>query len=711
MGMKINTNYKYFIISIFIVLTFFVYLLAMANVKLDLKYKPKELSYKNYEVKIDKSWSILVDKSQEKNRFIPEYLNKALEESGIKLKIENYHHSLDDKKTIILINDENYELLNKLPNLKNIKIPKNFKTQGYLLEIFYDQIVIVGKDSAGLFYGVLALEQLINKKTLSLPAVRIYDYPRVKIRAVHLLTDDLDGIKSELDYLAKLRINTVILSSRYFFSLDNSTYREKLKSIFDYARSLSIEPIPELQSFGVAGNILEKTPNAAEGIYVQDEPFEFKNGFAQPVLTSRINLKNPGFEGGSQAWQLGTDWNIDSESYEGNSSAKIAVRGPHLRRSSILKSKNYYIIPNSVYSLSFFAKANKLGGKYPPALRVVELGLDGKWLRQHSVYIKKNFWHRLELNFKTSPECSKIYIYANIWDGHGEAWLDNLDLKRMDNALVNVIRTDRAKIVVKNKNRSIIYNEGRDYKVIEGKMNYPYLSFNTATRIKRISSGRIKRNAKVLISYDYSIKMVPFAPWSVPYCPSEPQTYEVMSKVCKDIIDYLHPKFLSIGHDEIRGLNRDSRCKKRNLTNAQLLAYDINTLYNIIKNLDPNIKVLMWDDMLNPWHNGGDEDYQVQFGGVKGKTSYMINLIPKDIILMVWWYDERDWLNKMKNSPRYFESKGFTCLVAGWNNKENIRKWIKIVDDYNNVIGIIAVTWDGFENNLEGIEYTAEMAW
>jgi hypothetical protein len=279
----------------------------------------------------------------------------------------------------------------------------------------------------------------------------------------------------------------------------------------------------------------------------------------------------------------------------------------------------------------------------------------------------------------------------------------------MDGALVNVIRANESDITVKAKDGNLIYEEGKDYRIIDGKMEYPYNSNHRSFQIARIPSGRISEGEKVLVSYDYVIRMAPFAPWSVPYCPFEPETYKIMSEALEKIIETLQPKYISIGHDEIRGLNRDSRCKKRNLSNAEILAYDINKLYEIIKELDPEVKILMWDDMLNPWHNGGDENYQIPFGGSKGKTAPAINIIPEDIILMCWWYDSEDWLNKMKNSPAYFKSKGFDYLVAGWKDKENIKSWMEIARDRDDCIGIIITNWDGLEENLEAIEYTAEL--
>jgi len=147
------------------------------------------------------------------------------------------------------------------------------------------------------------------------------------------------------------------------------------------------------------------------------------------------------------------------------------------------------------------------------------------------------------------------------------------------------------------------------------------------------------------------------------------------------------------------------------LTNAELLAADINQLNKIIKSAAGDVKILMWDDMLNLWHNGGGDDYQVKWGGINGQTALALDLIPKDIYLMVWWYDKNDQRGKMKNSLDYFGEKGFSCFICPWNNRENILNWIKLTSNKKRCKGMIITNWQGWRSNLENIELMAVKAW
>lgn len=314
------------------------------------------------------------------------------------------------------------------------------------------------------------------------------------------------------------------------------------------------------------------------------------------------------------------------------------------------------------------------------------------------------------------PALSKDpYAAEGIWvkDEHfkfvnGEA----VAIKPTEHTLVNVIRCEDSNIIVTSLDKTKTYKVDVDYKIIEGDISYPFSLNNRPTKITRINSGNIRDGDEVLVSYDYvERKTAPWATWTAPYCPSSERTYKIMFNALEDVITALNPKYISIGHDEILGLNRDSRCKKRNLTNAEILANEINRLNDFVKSLNSDIRLMMWDDMVTPWHNGGNENLQVQFGGIPGKTSYAIDLIPNDMIMMVWWYDSNDRLNKMKNSPNFFESKGFDYLVAGYKDKKNIKDWSDLIKNKERCLGIITTTWDGWEKNIKGIRYTAEIGW
>jgi len=569
--------------------------------------------------------------------------------------------------------------------------------------------------------------------TATVRAVRIRDWPDKQIRGVHLLgmPGGLNGVKAKLDAWAALKINAVIFSDDALWDLDADSFglgrsnRSVFQELFAFCRQRHIEPIPEIGSFGVAGPLLKKDPHCAEGVWVKEEPFVFTNNFAEPVIRPILPLENPDFENDSNGdgvpdgWSFSPgrdDWSWDdTEAHSGTHSVKVSVPGPNDIRSNIISSQVMNAEADVAYSLSFWAKTEGLGGTYDPAIRVVELDSEGNWIRQHSAPVGSGYstWQRGELNFFTATNCAQIYVYANIWDGYGTAWFDDLCLRRPRSALINVIRTDASDITITATNGNITYEENVDYYVNDGLMRYPYDATNAPTRIERIPEGRIAPGETVLVSYDYVLRFHPTAPWSVPYCPSEPRVYVIYTNALTDAIESLSPNYISLGHNEIRGMNRDSRCVKRNMTNGELLADDINRLSSHIHSQDPGIAVMVWDDMFNPWHNGGDENYQVPFGGPPGRTCEATPLIPKDIVMIAWWYDANDWLHKMEHTPEYFRSNGFNYVGAPWDSERNIRTWADILRDRPDALGIVDTTWweHGIDRRWDGIEPAADYAW
>lgn len=528
--------------------------------------EPKALIWKDFNVDIMNDWKI-VSSSKAELCDISRYLRDEIADRfSILLSVRN--KPVDDFGKSIVLSLVNEEEFAGFLKAKGFSAPENLGKEGYALEVFYDCVLIVSAEPRGIFYGVQTLLQMMNMGSgkIILRAAKISDFPNLNIRGVHIFSIDMNKAKHILSEIAKRKMNTAIIHSGKYFQLDNSDNKQQFEDIFSYARSLYIEPIPELQSFGVSADILNKDPKAAEGIWVQDKLCRFING--QLVQVDPV----------------------------------------------------------------------------------------------------KDF-------------------------------------------LKNVIRSEDSNIIIKNLNGKKIYKENVDYYVEAGDFFYPYLLSERPIKIYSTPNSDIKEGEMVLVSYDYVAVMSPETPWSIPYCPSSERTYNVMLDALRNVIYSLKPSYICIGHDEIKGINRDSRCRKRNLSNAELLAEDVNKLNYFVKSIDPSIKLLMWDDMFNPLHNGGDENYQIRYGGIKGRTCDAINLIPKDLIIMIWWYDNNDLTGKMKNSLNFFNSQGFDSIVVGYEGKGNIKTWYDIIKNSKKDRYFIVTTWNGWDKNINSIKYAAELMW
>ncbi len=533
------------------------------------KPKVKSCISKNYTIEINNKWKIVyMPGNSDISSIASKFSDGCFQSSNILMPVSKLT-SPDVKNCIIFALKTDLEASKLLLNEEVIP-SQIIDEEGYVIDMLKDHILIVGNKPQGVFYGAQTLLQLFQRKTndVILNAVKIIDYPKTKLRGVHVLGVNLDDAKELIDIMACLKMNFVIFQSGKYYQMYKGDNLERLKDIFSYAENNYIVAVPEISTFGVGVDVFNIDPMTAEGIFVDGEKFRFVNNEAVPV--------------------------------------------------------------------------------------------------------QKN----------------------------GET-------------LVNVIRSEDSNIVIKNSEGTRVFREGIDYRIIEGEMHYPYLTSSRPTRILRIDNGGIGEGEEevVSVSYDYVGKKCKDCEWSVPYCPSSDRTYKVVNNVLGNIMQEIRPAYISVTHDEIRGMNRDSRCLKRNLSNAELLANELSKLNDYIASYGLGTRLLIWDDMINPWHNGGDVNYQVQFGGPPGKTSEAIGLMPKDIIIMVWWYDADDRLSKMKNSLSYFESNGFDYIGAAYKDKINIKNWGELIKKRPKCMGLITTTWDGWDKNIDGIKYTAEEAW
>ncbi|MFH1855700.1 MAG: glycoside hydrolase family 20 zincin-like fold domain-containing protein [Candidatus Omnitrophota bacterium] len=566
---KLKRNYiKFYLIGCILII---IGLFSAVADSAELIPLPRLIEFKNGEVFLSNKWSIVLDESNEKSLFVGKYLLRQINvRCGIILKLEDVN-SPHQKTNCIILDKIDGQKSKDFITGKNKIYFSSIGDEGYLLDISPNSINILGNTSRGIFYGTQTFIQLLggNKEkdgVVAVTAVKIIDYPKVKMRAVHFSGVNPDKIKEQLDKISQLKYNTAIIETPSYFSLSRSESRSRMEEIFRYARERFIEPIPELQSFGASGPVLRKDPFAVEGIRIENEPYKFINNLATPL------------------------------------------------------------IPTS-----------------------------------HS--------------------------------------------------LVNLIIDGADQVIIQSSDEKNLYAEGKDYKIVEGPVSYPFKLNNMPSQIMKTADSAIKDNEEVLISYTYFENKASYknADCTIPYCPSSERTYKIMFDSIKNVIEVLKPNYLSVGHDEIRGINRDKRCRERGLSNAEILADDISKLYYFSKTIDPHVKMLIWSDMLNPYDNGGNANFQLQYGGLPGVTAPAIDLIPKDIIIMLWRYDpDRNFLMK---SADYFETKQFEYFVAGWNNKQNLLEWSQIAKKRINCLGIIVTTWYDWEGNFDIIKYTAEISW
>ena len=648
-------------------------------------------------------------------------------------------------------------------------------------------IVIVGQGPAGVYYGSRTLLQLINSQN-EVSGVQIVDYPDSKWRGAYLMfkhmqclglenrssrsidAETLGCISQIIKGYADLKINRLIFRGNELYNLDKDSLYF-LTRLFDECRNRFIEPIPSIESklenlppFRT-GNLIDlNTLKHIEGVYIDQEPFFVGDDFflvAEKPLTNLV--ENSSFDMDRDLDLFPDHWKISaltpSNGWKWVKKKQTGISGqegkPETSTDMVIEmnfskgdtslyqiSQDITVTPQSYYELSFLG----CGGA-PVVAKIIQFDKTGNTIPfvsyQRTINLNQK-WQKYSLPVFSDKSCQIFRVIFEPLSGGkkaGTIYLDELELFRMNSSLVNVINSPESQIRMVSASGDLSYIQDKDFIVsFEEVSTTPQRSIKSIspTKIKITNQSGLKKDQRVLLSYD-CVTLNPREENSK-RCPSASGTYQEYRQLLSNLLS-LSPKYVNINMDEHRGgFNRDSRCLERKMENSEIYAEFINTIDNILHKEEgvqlpsgitisglgrPEIRLILWDDMVSYWHNGGQERgqyYQLRYGGKKGSTYLAMPETPfnndktsiesrihiqKDVILGVWWYEKKDTWEKMARSVEYFESRGFDYFVCPWDKEENIDAWSRQIYQKKS-LGIMATT---FEERKSGIRSAANYAW
>jgi hypothetical protein len=163
--------------------------------------------------------------------------------------------------------------------------PATLNDEGYLIFVNADHVVIAGQTSAGTFYGLQTLKQLVrgDGSEAFIPAVKIVDWPTMRWRGV---SDDISrGPVPTVDYIKRqIRTEAYFKMNMHSFYMEHTFQSEshpligpeggsltpaEIKELVSYAHNYHVELVPEQQTFGHLHKALrlEKYADLAETPY------------------------------------------------------------------------------------------------------------------------------------------------------------------------------------------------------------------------------------------------------------------------------------------------------------------------------------------------------------------------------------------------------------------------------------------------------------
>lgn len=147
------------------------------------------------------------------------------------------------------------------------------------------------------------------------------------------------------------------------------------------------------------------------------------------------------------------------------------------------------------------------------------------------------------------------------------------------------------------------------------------------------------------------------------WCPNHPDVNGIVYDLLGEMIEAFTPNYVHIGMDEVYEIASEQCERCRGGDRAELFAKAVMDMHHYIKE-SCGVEVMMWGDrLINAEEFGYDNWEGDTFGTFKA-----IDMIPKDIVILDWHYDERD---KGYPTPGYFMQKGFRVMPACWY-KENV---------------------------------------
>jgi len=197
--------------------------------------------------------------------------------------------------------------------------------QGYALRVSREAVVIEARASAGLFYGVCTLVQLIRQFGRRLPCLRIDDWPDIEQRGVMLdISRDkvptMETLFAMVDLLSGLKVNQLQLYTEHTFAYEgHETVWEKASpmtpqqvlQLQQYCRNRHVQLAPNQNSFGHMERWLKfpqyqaiaELPRGSCLAATRPESIEFMDSLYEQLLP---HFESPLFNiGCDETWELG----------------------------------------------------------------------------------------------------------------------------------------------------------------------------------------------------------------------------------------------------------------------------------------------------------------------------------------------------------------------------------------------------------------------
>ncbi len=496
---------------------------------------------------------------------------------------------------------------------------------------------------------------------------------------------DVAEITRVLDTAGQHGFNGAVLSSGLdTLCKQSSDYFRRLDQVKQGCERNHLELIPAVFSVGYGSGILTHNRNLAEGVPVEDAPFQVKAGEARLVATNSALIVNGGFEKYDGNKLSGFDFHdqpgevsfVDRQiKHSGQASLRLEnfTANPH-GHGRVMQSVP--VEPHRCYRVTIWVKTEGL--QPAGAFRVLVLA-DNRELAPREFNLPSTTdWRKVSM-LLNSLSYDKIFLYAGLWGGKGgKVWLDDWTLEEV--GPVNVLRRPGTPVTVRSEEGSTTYVEGKDYAPLQDPRLTPWRDDGEPLALKLVPGSRIRDGERLRVSWYHSMIINDS---QVTACMAEPAVYDIFDHEAALLAEHAHPRRVLLNMDEVRMGGTCGACRGRNM--GELVGECVTKQAQILRRHIPGAQVYVWSDMFDPNHNAHGGYYLVN-GDFTGSWQH----VPKDVVMAVWGGEPRE------KSLRFFAGEGFPTLVACYYDADDlndVKGWLKLARETPQVRGFMYTPW------------------
>jgi hypothetical protein len=524
--------------------------------------------------------------------------------------------------------------------------------------------------------------------------------------AQNLLVDkNVDYVVALIERAGKSGYNGIVLADYKLNILDRMprNYFQNVARVRKAADAAGIEIIPAVFPIGYSAGLLAHDANLAEGLPVERAPFQVKGREAVLVMDPAVSIRNGGLE--EVKGDRFVDFSFQDDPgktsfadrdivHRGKVSCRMQDIAKHNPHGLCRLVQSVKVRPHACYRFSCWVKTQDL--KPAGAFHLLALGASkgNPQLTFHEGGVEATQdWKPLEVVFN-SLDNSEVNLYAGQWGGQsGKLWVDDLSLEELP--LVNVLRRDGCPFTVISEDGRTVYEEGKDFLPVRdaklGRDPWPgeYNFRHPGATLRLTDKSRIKDGDRLRVSWYHPVIV---HGEQMMCCLTEPKVYDVLRDQARRVNELFKPKTFFMSHDEIRVANWCRTCQAMKQTPGALLAANARRCVEILKEVNPKARIVVWSDMFDPYHNAVDHYYLVN-----GSLKESWKGLPVDVIIANWNG------GKAAESLKWFADRGHPQIISGYydGGLDNFKHWDAAAKGVPGINGFMYTTWQNKYHDLE----------